>query len=104
MAVTTTQRSLKLMRERGYYAEVVERFNSFTKRRNDLFGFIDILCIKEGEVVGVQTTSRGHIANRSTKIREHVNFPIVKSAGIVVVVQGWAKKGTRWEVKEVVIE
>ena len=82
MAATTTQRSLKLMRDRGYYAEVVERYNSFTKQRNDLFGFIDILCLKEGEVVGVQTTSRGHVSTRTKKILGHKNFPLVKSAGI----------------------
>ena len=99
--MSTTQRSLKHMRDQGYYAEVVERYNFFTKRKNDLFGFIDILCIKEGEVVGVQTTSYGHISDRTKKILEHENFATVKAAGIRVIVHGWRKVGNRWQVKEV---
>jgi hypothetical protein len=96
-----TQRSLKHMRDQGYYAEVVERFNSFTKRRHDLFGFIDILCIKEGEVVGVQTTSYGHISDRRQKILEHENYAAVKASGIKIIVHGWIKRNNRWQVKEV---
>jgi hypothetical protein len=57
MATSTTQRSLKYMRDNGFYAEVVERYNSFTKRKNDFAGFIDILCLGQGAVIGVQTTS-----------------------------------------------
>lgn len=98
-----TQRSLKFMRDQGYTAEVVERFNSFTKRRHDLFGFIDILCIKEGRIVGVQTTSAGHISDRRKKILEHANLPAVLSSGIRVIVHGWEKKQNRWQVKEVEI-
>lgn len=91
------------MRDQGYYAEVVERFNSFTKRRHDLFGFIDILCIRAGEVVGVQTTSYGHVSDRKKKILEHENFRAVMDSGIKVIVHGWHKQGNRWQVKEVEI-
>ncbi len=103
MAVTTTQRSLAYMRKKNYYAEVVERYNSFTRRKNDLFGFIDILCLKEGEVLGVQTTTSAHMAERITKIRTHENYPAVKEAGIVIVVHGWVKRGRLWEVREAVL-
>jgi hypothetical protein len=98
-----TQRSLKFMRDQGYTAEVVERFNSFTKRRNDLFGFIDILCIRKGEVVGVQTTSAGHVSDRKKKILEHENAQAVLDSGIRIIVHGWEKKNNRWQVKEVEI-
>lgn len=104
MAVTTTQRSLKLMRDRGYYAESVERFNSFTKRKHDLFGFVDILCLKEGEVLGVQTTSLSNASTRRSKIIDHENFKIVMASGIKIVVHGWVKRESRWTVKEIVIE
>jgi len=40
-----TQLTLREMRKRGYTCEVVEHWNSFTQRRNDLFGFIDVLCL-----------------------------------------------------------
>ena len=99
------QLSLKLMRARGYYAETVERYNAFTKRKNDFAGFIDILCLGNGEIVGVQTTSRGHISTRLKKIREHENLPMVLDSGMRVVVQGWQKnKSNRWEVKEVEVK
>ncbi len=39
------QRTLKRLKEQGYTAEKVERWNSFAKRRQDLFGFGDILII-----------------------------------------------------------
>ena len=41
-----TQRSLEYLREQGYHPEVVEKYNSFTRRTNDLWGFVDILAIK----------------------------------------------------------
>ena len=99
-----TQRSLKYMRDQDYYAEVVERFNYFTKRKNDFAGFIDILCLGDGEVVGVQTTSYSNISSRTNKILKHENLAAVKRAGIKIVVHGWKKVGNRWQVKEVVIE
>ena len=98
-----TQRSLKYMRDQGYYAEVVERFNSFTKRRHDLCGFIDILCLGDGEVIGVQTTSYSHISDRKKKIQEHENFQTVLKSGIRIVVHGWHKVGNRWQLKEVTV-
>ena len=100
MADSPTKRSLDLMRERGYHEEVVEKWNSFTKTKKDLFGFIDILCIKEGSVVGVQSTSYSNVAARVTKIREHELYPVVLASGIQILVHGWHKKGRFWEVRE----
>lgn len=91
------------MRDQGYYAEVVEKYNFFTKRRNDFAGFLDILCLGEGEVVGVQTTSYSNMSARAKKIREHENLEVVRKAGIRILVHGWVKKNNRWEVKEIVI-
>jgi len=99
-----TIRSLKAMRDRGYYAEVVERYNSFTKRRNDFCGFIDILCLGMNEVIGVQTTSYSNLSARVKKINDHENLHLVRAAGIKIVVHGWRKnKSNRWEFKEVII-
>ena len=99
MATSTTQLSLKHIRERGFYAEVVERYNFFTKRKNDFAGFIDILCLSEGVVMGVQTTSYGNVSSRVNKIKTHDNYPIVVSAGIKIEVHGWRKVNNRWQVR-----
>ena len=104
MATSPTQLSLKLMKSRGYTCEITERWNSWAKIRQDLYGFIDVLCLGDGEVVGVQTTSYSNMSARVKKIREHENFAMVCRAGIRILVQGWHKKGARWEVREVEVE
>lgn len=55
--VSPTQRSLAHLRELGYHVEVVEKWNSFTKQRKDLWGWADLLAIKKGEVLAVQVTA-----------------------------------------------
>ena len=89
MAKTPTQRTLAEMRSRGYACEVVERWNAFAKIRQDLFGFIDVLCLGENEVIGVQATSAGNVAARVRKIAEHDNVSAVRKAGIRLLVHGW---------------
>lgn len=102
MASTPTQRSLKHMREQGYLCEVTERWNPFAKIRQDLFNFVDILCIKDGKTVAVQTTSYSSMSARIKKIQGLDSYPIVKSAGWEIVVHGWKKdKSGRWMVREV---
>lgn len=96
-----TQRSLAVMRERGYLAEVVEKWIPAVKRRRDLYGFIDLLCIRDGEVCAVQATSGSNVAARITKIAEHENLAAVRRAGIRLLVHGWAKRKGRWQLREV---
>ncbi len=94
-----TQRSLKLLRARGYVAEVTEKWNPYAGIRQDLWGFVDILAIREGEILGVQTTSGSHVAERINKIAASPLIATVLSAGVKVVVHGWDKKGARGKVK-----
>lgn len=84
MAGTTpTKRTLDWLRAHGFDAGVVERFNTYTKRRNDLFGWIDIVAFKGSLTVGVQATSADNLAARVTKAAE-----IPECAA-------WAKEGNR---------
>lgn len=93
------------MRARGYLCQVTEHWNPFARIRQDLFGFIDVLCIKDGEIVGVQTTSRSNVSNRYNKIKDHDNIWPVLDSGIRVVIHGWGKnKSNRWEVREVEVK
>lgn len=103
--MTPTQLSLNLLRKEGYLVAVVEKWNWVVKIRQDLFGFIDIIAIKEGETVGVQTTSIAGVSARRKKILEHENFSRILSAGWRIELHGWKKRKNRWETKrEVLIE
>jgi len=97
---TLTSRTLKRLRDDGYTADVVERWIPGMHVKKDLFGFIDVLAIREGEVLGVQVTSRDHVATRITKITEHDNVAAVRAANIRIEVHGWDKGSNgRWRVR-----
>jgi hypothetical protein len=99
---STTTRSRDHMLAQGYTVAVVERWNPFARIRQDLFGFIDLLCIGDGETVAVQTTSGTNVASRVKKIAEHENVGAVRKAGWRIVVHGWTKrKNGRYELREV---
>ena len=85
-----TQRSLEYLREQGYFCAIVEKWNSFTKQRQDLWGWCDILAIRENEVLAVQVTSTG-VAERIKKIQESPTVALVRKAGIRIEVHGWRK-------------
>lgn len=93
--VTPTQRSLAEMRKRGYVCEVTEKWNPFARIRQDLYGFIDVLCLGNGEVVGIQATSYSNTSSRVKKIADHENTAAVRKAGIRILVHGWDKAKLR---------
>jgi hypothetical protein len=88
--MTPTQRSLAALRELGYLVEVVEKWNSFTRTRKDLWGWADLLAIRRGEVLAVQVTSEG-VANRVKKVTDSETIAQVREAGVRVEVHGWRK-------------
>lgn len=97
MATSPTQRTLAYLRKRGEVAQVVERFNQFAKVRQDLFGFIDIVNLRTGAIVGVQCTSGGNVAARVNKILNECG-DVAREwllAGGRIEVWGWAKRGPR---------
>ncbi len=81
--MSPTALSLKHLRESGYTAEVVERWIPFAKIRKDFLGIIDILAIKQSEpgVLGVQTTTKDHAANRMAKARASETLQIWLQCG-----------------------
>lgn len=94
------QRSLKKLRDEGYHCEITEHFSRGLK--HDLWGFCDILAIKENEVLAVQTTSAANKSARIKKITESEKIAYVRKAGIRVVVHAWGlkKKTGKWESNE----
>lgn len=101
--MSPTQRSLAHLRSAGYVADVVERWIPGARIRKDLWGFVDILALgPEGEIVGVQATSRSNVTARVKKIAEHENVAAVRRAGIRILVHGWGRMASgRYELREV---
>lgn len=104
MATSPTQRSLKHLREQGYAVAVTEKWNPHARIRQDLFGFIDMLAIKDGQTLAIQTTSASAFAARKAKIQGHENLPVVLLAGWKVIVHGWRKNSkNKWVLREEVV-
>lgn len=98
--MSPTQRTLKRLREAGYLAAVVEHWNPFAHIRQDLFGFIDVLAVREGEVLAVQACAGTDAAKRVRKIADHTNIGAVRKAGIRIEVHAWRKLASgRYEVR-----
>lgn len=99
--MSPTQRSLKYLRDQGYKCWVVEHWNSFTRKRQDLFGCLDILAVGNGETIGIQTTSRSNVSSRVKKIEENEYYPELIRSGWKVHVHGWGKLKAGWTIKVV---
>jgi hypothetical protein len=105
MSMSPTARTLRECRKRGYEAQVVEKFNSFTKRRIDLFGCIDVVaCTPEG-ILGIQATSGANHAARMTKAKAEPKLGRWLKAGGQFAVWSFAKQGGRgkrklWTLRE----
>ena len=97
-----TQRSKAHLEKLGYRVAIVEHWNSFARIRVDLFGIIDLLCLKGSETLAVQTTSASNMSARVKKIAESDAIADIRAAGWGFVVHGW-KKGAngRYVLREI---
>lgn len=106
--MSPTARTLAECKRRGWTAQVVERFNFYTKRKTDLFGCIDVvacvppgigfqqggaLTLYSGAIVGIQTTSGAHHADRSAKIAAEPRMRAWHESGGHIAVWSWSKRG-----------
>lgn len=96
MSESPTKLTLRHLRDEGWTVDVVERWNPHARIRQDLFGFIDVLAVRGGETLAVQTTSASNVASRIRKIADHPSVSAVRAAGWSIHVHGWAKKSGRW--------
>lgn len=103
MSVTSPMTlSLERLKVDGYVPFKTEHWNAFARIRQDLFGFVDLLALKKGEVLAVQCTSWANVSSRVKKIAEHENIGVVRDAGIRIEVWGWKKVGRgQWEMRSV---
>jgi hypothetical protein len=102
MATSPTQLTLKHLRKQGFpLVQVTERWNQFAKVRQDLFGIVDVLAVSETQIVAVQATSAANVSSRIHKIEDSAATPVLRKAGIRLLVHGWRKVGSRWTLREV---
>jgi len=99
--VTPTARTLRYLRDLGYYADVVERWIMFGCSglgvRRDYCGFADIIAFHPLHkiIVAIQTTSTA-VADRKKKLRSNqAATDWVRSGGHLWVV-GWRKIKGKW--------
>jgi hypothetical protein len=98
MAKTSpTQRTLARLKSEDYeLVAITERWNPFARIRQDLFGIIDILAIKDGDTIALQVTSYSNIGARVKKITESPALAPLRKAGWTILVEGWHKKENKW--------
>ena len=85
--MTPTQRALKVCKDQGWTAGIVEKWNPHAKIRQDLFGCIDLIVADEGEgILGVQVTSGSNVSARVEKAKAEVRL------------LAWLASGGRFEV------
>ena len=94
-AISPMQRSLKALREQNWIAAITEHYNFFAHIRQDLWGLCDILCLKKGKMLAVQTTTGANLAARKIKVLANPNYPLLKSTGCGIELHGWSLKGKR---------
>lgn len=94
--MTPTQRALADLREEGWTAQVVEKWNPYARIRQDLFGCIDIVAVKaDGGILGVQACAGASHAARVTKAKAEPKLAVWLAAGGKFQVWSYAKRGAR---------
>jgi hypothetical protein len=99
-------RSLRLLRQQGHIADVVERWLPRIARKRDLFGFGDIVAVHpalSGALI-VQATTKAHVADRVAKARSRAELAVWLRAGGRFQVWGWFKVNGRWKVRRVEVQ
>ncbi len=93
----------KHLEKQGYIVDKAESYNHLTKRKKDLFRFIDFVAIhpSTNELLAIQTTSKSNLSTRVKKAEGLQAYWHWLATGNPVEFHGWYKpKGiNRWEVK-----
>ena len=106
--LSNTQRTLRYIKEQGWVAEIVERFNPYAGRfgkRKDLFGIIDIIALGDNSIIGIQSTGQAFRKHEDKILNEPMAREWLKSGGRLMLI-GWRKvklfrgsRAMRWEPK-----
>ena len=94
---STTSRTLALLRKEGWVCQLVEVWNPYSRKRQDLFGWFDVLAFRRpGDgILGIQSTTG---ANAGARLRKAELLPGLAgwlAAGGRAELWSWAKRGPR---------
>jgi hypothetical protein len=79
----------ELLKEQGWLVWTVERWIPGARIRVDLFGILDQIAIRDGEVIGLQPTSWANVGARVKKIADSEHIGEVRKLGWALHVYGW---------------
>lgn len=74
---------------------MTERWNSFSRTRQDLFGGIDILAISESDTLGIQACAVSSISTRVKKLLELPDMLLWIRGARRLQVWGWGRYSVR---------
>lgn len=105
MSTKSMQRSLKQVKELGWLYQNTEHWNPYSRRREDLWGFCDILCLDGKRTIAIQACG-ADLASHRTKIYENEYVRAWLEAGNELEIWSWTKrkkvrgkKATYWHCK-----
>lgn len=91
-----TSRTLQYLRKNGWpLVQVVERYNPFSRKHTDLFGFADVIAMSptQGTLL-VQVTSGTNVGARLSKMRNEYPEQVetaIATPNVSVEIHGWRK-------------
>jgi len=93
MKIRPTSRTLNYIRQHGWEADIVERWNPYAGRfgrRIDLFGLIDIIAIGEGKIIGIQSCGSDFAKHKKRILQNPLAFQWLQAGGRLLLI-GWRK-------------
>jgi hypothetical protein len=113
-SMSPTRRTLLYLRKEGcQLVAITEHWNAWAGIRQDLFGIIDVLAIKDDQIIAVQCCASSGVSKRVDKIAEAEfknpetgetchTLSALLTAKIKVYVFGWSKLANgRWQLRKV---
>lgn len=93
--ITPMQRTLSLLRDRGWTCAKTETWNPFAGIRQDLFGFLDVLCLGDYDdkpsIIGVQVGTGDDRMKHLRKMEDEPRFHQFKRCGGIMLLISWRK-------------
>ena len=93
--MTPTAKSLKLLRELGYWAEDVTAYyhpkSAPFPRKKDVLGFMDIIAMKDKELLAVNATDSTNVAHHIRKFQGNGHLTAWLATGSHFCIHGWPK-------------